>query len=185
MMMKKRIVLFSILALLILAGFMLSPQGATNFDRLVLGSSNYGTDPNPTADLTLQNGELITNSTDGTISIGSANFTIGNLLSLSATDTTSRIRGVGTLKADTMSISGMGNLIAIKGPDQDTVVQISGYTNNTIYYFQAAYDDSTITFRDGGNLKLSGVVNLDANTDRIYGVFIGGNFIMLGSISND
>lgn len=38
---------------------------ATHFDRLVLGSSNYGTDPNPTADVTFQYDEYISNATDG------------------------------------------------------------------------------------------------------------------------
>lgn len=46
----------------------------TNFDRLVLGSGNYGSDPNPTADITFQNDEYISNSTDGTISFGAANL---------------------------------------------------------------------------------------------------------------
>ncbi len=42
---------------------------ATNFDRLVLGSANYGTDPNPTADITFQNDEYISNATDGVMKI--------------------------------------------------------------------------------------------------------------------
>lgn len=50
-------------------------SGATNFTRLVLGESNYGTDPAPTADIVLQNDEYISNSSDGTISFGAANLT--------------------------------------------------------------------------------------------------------------
>ncbi|MFX0184090.1 MAG: hypothetical protein ACFE95_13490 [Candidatus Hodarchaeota archaeon] len=52
---------------------------ASNFARIVLGTSNYGTDPNTTADITLQNDEYITNSTDGTIDFGAATLsTTGN-----------------------------------------------------------------------------------------------------------
>lgn len=56
---------------------------ATHFDRIVLGTDNFGTDPNPTADLTFQYDEYITNATDGTVGFGAANlvttggFTLG------------------------------------------------------------------------------------------------------------
>jgi len=68
---------------LLLVGFALG-SGATNFDRLVLGSGNYGTDPNSTADITFQNDEYIDNSTNGVLDVGSANITSdgSNTLSL-------------------------------------------------------------------------------------------------------
>lgn len=55
-------------------GVILALAAATNLDRLVLGSDNYGTDPNPTADITLQYDEYITNATDGTIDFGAADL---------------------------------------------------------------------------------------------------------------
>lgn len=71
---NKILVIFNVILLLFISFTGYKYLSATNFDRLVLGSGNYGTDPNPTADLTLQNGEFITNSTDGTIGFGSANI---------------------------------------------------------------------------------------------------------------
>jgi hypothetical protein len=52
--------------LLIGAGY----YGASNYDRLVLGVNNFGEDPSPTSDIVLQNDEVISNSTDGTVIIG-------------------------------------------------------------------------------------------------------------------
>ncbi len=49
--------------------------GASNFDRLVLGSGNYGTDPNTTADITGQNDEYISNYVNGQWDFGAANLT--------------------------------------------------------------------------------------------------------------
>jgi len=86
--MKNRWILFVAISLLMFFGFALS--GATNFDHLVLGTGNYGTDPNPTADVTLQNDEYITNSVDGTIDFGAAD------LATSGTATFTSI-GAGTL----------------------------------------------------------------------------------------
>lgn len=57
--------------------FVLVFAGATNFDRIVLGSGNYNSDPNTTADITLQNDEYISNYTDGTITFGSDNIAFG------------------------------------------------------------------------------------------------------------
>ena len=57
----------------------LAYAGVTNFDRLVLGSGNFGTDPNSTADITFQNDEYISNATDGTLDFGAATLsTTGN-----------------------------------------------------------------------------------------------------------
>lgn len=55
--------------------------GATNFGRIVLGDDNIGEDPNPTADITGQNDEYISNYTNGTWNMGDANLTFtGDLL---------------------------------------------------------------------------------------------------------
>jgi len=62
---------------------------STNFDRLVLGSGNYGEDPNPTADITLQNDEYISNYTDGTIDFGAANLLTTGTLGAGAATLTS------------------------------------------------------------------------------------------------
>lgn len=65
----------------ILLGFFLAlfavmlMAGATNFDRLVLGSDNYGADPNTSADIVFQNDEYVDNSTDGTLDFGAAILT--------------------------------------------------------------------------------------------------------------
>ena len=74
---KSNLIIFILLGFCfqLFLGSVIHNAGASNFDRLVLGSGNYGLDPNPTADITLQNGEYITNSTDGTIGFGSANLT--------------------------------------------------------------------------------------------------------------
>ena len=53
---------------------------ASHMDRLVLGSGNYGTDPNTTADITGQYDEYWSNATDGTWDAGAANITnTGNI----------------------------------------------------------------------------------------------------------
>lgn len=56
--------------ILLIFGFIF--PAASNFDRLVLGSGNYETDPNSTADITFQNDEYLTNYTDGTIATNAA-----------------------------------------------------------------------------------------------------------------
>lgn len=65
----------SLLVALFVGGALAWASGATNFTRIVLGSSNYASDPAPTADIVLQNDEYISNSSDGTINFGAANLT--------------------------------------------------------------------------------------------------------------
>ncbi|HUX54269.1 MAG TPA: hypothetical protein VMV56_07640 [Williamwhitmania sp.] len=57
----KKFLLFSI-AFLLLAGSLFA--GATNYDRLVLGSTNYHTDPHPTADIVGRYDGYFSNETD-------------------------------------------------------------------------------------------------------------------------
>lgn len=176
-----------------LVGF--SYYGATNFDRIVLGSSNFGEDPNTTADITLQNDEYISNSTDGTLDFGAANLTtsgtlapttvtLGNLFSFGARDS---IRlGYGLSGLDTLPISGLGNIICIRSPNNDTVELITGGVAGTLYIFQAAYDDSTVFIADGNNIKSSGLLTLDAGTDRVMFFYDGTNFTQVAAVqSND
>jgi len=63
-----------ITGLLLFVFFVIVYAGATNFDRLVLGSGNYSTDPNTTADITFQNDEYIDNTTNGRLDFGGANL---------------------------------------------------------------------------------------------------------------
>lgn len=60
--------------LLVLSVIVMASGQASNFARIVLGTANYGTDPNTTADITFQNDEYISNATDGTLDFGSANL---------------------------------------------------------------------------------------------------------------
>lgn len=63
-----------IFSIVILAGTVRNYYGATNFDRLVLGTGNFETDPNPTKDLTFQNDEFISNDVNGRLDFGAANI---------------------------------------------------------------------------------------------------------------
>lgn len=188
----------ALIALILIALVGFSYYGATNFDRLVLGSGNYGEDPNSTADITFQNDEYITNSVDGTLDIGSANLTttgtvtttgtlapttvtLGNLFSFGARDS---IRLEDDL--DSLNISGLGNIICIRSPVNDTVEYIKNGVAGTLYIFQAAYDDSTVFILDGGNIKTSGLLTLDAGTDRVMFFYDGTNFTQVAAVqSND
>lgn len=64
-------------------------SGATNFSRLVLGDSNFGSDPNTTADITLQNDEYISNYVNGRIDFGAANLLTTGTLGAGASTVTS------------------------------------------------------------------------------------------------
>lgn len=93
-----------------------------------------------------------------------------------------RLQGV----LDTLPLTGLGNIICIRSPNQDTVEVITGGVTGTMYIFQAAYDDSTVFIADGGNLKTSGLLTLDAATDRVIFFYDGTNFTQLTAVqSND
>ena len=188
------------IAFIVLALVGFSYYGATNFDRIVLGSGNFGEDPNTTADITGQNDEYISNYSNGTWDFGSATLstsgtissatstpttlTVGNIFSFGARDSV-RL-GYGLSGLDTLPISGLGNLICIRSPNNDTVEVITGGVANTLYIFQAAYDDSTVFIADGGNIKTNGLLTLDAATDRVMFVYDGTNFTQVSAVqSND
>jgi len=81
--------------------------GASNFDRLVLGEANFGTDPNPTADITGVNDEYISNYSNGQWDFGAANLVSTGTLNVGALTTTTFIKGRDTLNGavDSLKIS--------------------------------------------------------------------------------
>ncbi len=124
--------------LLVFAFFVIVFAAATNYDRLVLGSGNYGTDPNPTADITLQNDEYITNSTDGQISFGAANLLTTGTLGAGATTISSLTLGAvsntefGYLDGVTSAIQTQLNAKApLLNPTFTNIVNISDSLNVT------------------------------------------------------
>lgn len=118
--------------------FLLVYAGATNFDRIVLGSGNYGSDPNSTADITLQNDEYISNSSDGTISFGSAILSTSGALSSGTIISSGDISGVdliadsaaGEIKLGVLSV---GTASFTTTDTEDTVV-ISGSLASDLYF---------------------------------------------------
>jgi hypothetical protein len=78
--------------------------GASNFDRLVLGEANFGTDPNPTADITGVNDEYISNYSDGQWDFGAANLVSTGTLNVGALTTTTFIKGRDTLNGTVDSV---------------------------------------------------------------------------------
>jgi len=86
--------------------FIVVYAGASNFDRLVLGSGNYGTDPNTTADITFQNDEYISNVVDGTLNFGAANLTTTGSITGGATSLTGNVSfGVDSSKGIVLAAS--------------------------------------------------------------------------------
>lgn len=148
---RNRIALIALI-LVALVGF--SYYGATNFDRIVLGSGNFGEDPNTTADITGQNDEYISNSTDGTWDMGSANITTtGNVTGL--LDLGSTVVGVDTFTTtgttDTVTISGAaatdvylitGRLTA--GVDQQDVLQWQALSGKLVVHRLASGESALI-----------------------------------------
>ena len=106
--------------------------GATNFDRLVLGSGNYSTDPNTTADITLQNDEYISNATDGVIELNAAtlnvNATVAGTNIFATTDSADTVVISGTLSSDIFVVSG----VFTAGVDQQDVLQVTAKTDTLI-----------------------------------------------------
>lgn len=86
----KHAVVFLPLIALLFIGAGKAYFGATNFDRIVLGESNFGEDPNSTADITGANDEYISNATNGTWDFGAAGLTTtGSIAGSLAGDTNS------------------------------------------------------------------------------------------------
>ena len=94
----------------------------------------------------------------------------------------------GTTKNDTMTLAALSagqNVIALQrnGAAGDTVKAIEGTTNllNGFYLFKILVDDSSVTFIDGGNLKLNGNFTLDKTDDRLLLEWDGTNFYTMGT----
>jgi len=172
--------------------------GATNFDRIVLGSGNYETDPNITADITLQNDEYITNGTDGTIDFGAANLlTTGNasitgnitdalgyrysgFLTVATTDATEL--------ADTLKLASTKYAlikVRIAGSGADSVHVATGLLANQLYIFKAVHTDSSVVFVDGGNLILGGTRTLDGDDDILVCFSDGTSLIEVAFANNE
>lgn len=130
--MKNRIFLALILSAIVVMGFSLA--GATNFDRLVLGSSNYGEDPNTTADITGQNDEYLSNYTDGEWNLGSASLNVGTAICGTNVFAT-------TAETDTVTISGVttDDIFVVSpqytaGVDQQDVLEWEAITGKLVVH---------------------------------------------------
>ena len=123
--MKNKIIGISIILALAFAGANIYKEieSATNFERLVLGASNFGTDPNPTADITLQNGAYITNTTSGTLGLSAvtlnASATICDTNAFTTTATEDTVTISGALVGDKYIVSGRYTA----GVDQQDVLE--------------------------------------------------------------
>lgn len=138
-------ILISILAVAsILFGFVLA--GATNFDRLVLGSGNYSTDPNTTADITLQNDEYISNVTDGTLLLSAAtldvNGTVAGTNVFTTTAAADTVVIAGTLSTDIFIVSGVRTSGTV---DQQDVLQAYAKTD-TLIVIRLASGESALKY---------------------------------------
>ena len=116
----------------ILFGFVAA--GVTNFDRLVLGSGNYGTDPNSTADITFQNDEYISNSTDGELNFGAStlNFdaTVVGTDAFTTTGTVDTVTISGAAATDIYFVNGK----YLNGVDQQDVLEWKAETGRLLVY---------------------------------------------------
>lgn len=96
--------------------------GASNFDRIVLGSGNYESDPYPTADIVLQNDEYITNYTDGTVGIVGNTVVTGKVTASDSMRVHGPLKITGVLKvpatvayADSFSTTAVGDTVNVAG----------------------------------------------------------------------
>jgi len=127
--MKNKIIGISIILALAFAGanFYKDIAEAVNFDRIILGASNYGSDPNPTADITMQNDESISNSTDGLVSIVSPSITVSATVCgtnvFTTTSDTDHVDITGALATDIYFVSGFYTA----GVDQQDVLEWQAY----------------------------------------------------------
>ena len=134
-----------LIGLLLFVFFIVIYAGATNFDRLVLGSGNYSTDPNTTADITFQNDEYIDNTTNGRLDMGAANLlTTGTIGGGVITGTGFTIGSAGITEAELElldGITGSGSLTTAE------LLYVDGVTSaiQTQLNAKAALIDPTFT----------------------------------------
>lgn len=192
------LMLFFAFIMAIVTGGVNDRQGATNFDYIVFGSGNYGTDPNPGKDITGQNDNWISNDAAGTWSLNGALGISSTLAVTGASTLTGGLTGAVTYDAvDTAAIdndgatntdtlvfsSGMSNIICVGNVNGDTITQVRTPTANKIYVIKAAA--GSLWFIDGGNMKLGGTRLLDNVSDRLTVVSDGTNIYEIGFVNND
>ncbi len=129
----------------IFAGEKASKAGATNFDRIVLGESNFGTDPNTTADITLQNDEYITNAVDGLVNIVSPSLKVSSTVCVTDTFTTTsdtdNVAITGALSTDIYVVSPFYTA----GVDQQDVLQWQAF-NGYLKVWRLASGESALKY---------------------------------------
>jgi len=134
----------ALITLIVVALVGFSYYGATNFDRIVLGSGNFGTDPNTTADITLQNDEYISNATDGDVTIGgnldllATNIGVDTFTTTAASDTVT-ISGAAT--TDIYFVTGKYTA----GVDQQDVLQWQALSGKLVV-FRLASGESALQY---------------------------------------
>jgi len=152
---KKNIIIFALVVFSIGAMGFVFTDLQTNFERLVLGSANYGQDPNPTADITGQNDEQISNYTNGRWDFGAANIlttgTVGG--------------GAGTFTAlntfDSLQVKGVGRVGAIgTGTVQPAYTQKFSVTNGLLANVFAMFNSRGTSIAKVDSVGLATVVGL-------------------------
>jgi len=134
--------------LLVLSVIVMASGQASNFARIVLGTANYGTDPNTTADITFQNDEYISNATDGTLDFGAALFTTTG--TYDATISTAVAGGeTGVYSYISQATTALtGELIGVRGNSRSNVASPSGTIMGGKFQagnMSAGYNASTVT----------------------------------------
>lgn len=160
--MKKNIFIGVLVVLVI--SFAIAGGVASNFTRIVLGDSNFGSDPNTTADITGQNDEYISNYTDGSWDIGSANIVTTGALDLSAT-TSKRDSFTTTAVKDTVVLTGLTSSYRLHVTQVTTLASATPDTGSQAYYAYFLNTDSAVVGRivknsTGSTLKSAGIYDI-------------------------
>jgi hypothetical protein len=108
-----------------------TPPGATNFDRIVLGEGNFGSDPNATADITLQNDEYISNSSDDTVSISGV-LSTNNITAAYLTATGLNLDSGVTVGQDVFTTTAETDTVVIPGASTADMYFITGNFTSAI-----------------------------------------------------
>ena len=149
-------------------------DGATNFDRIVTGSNNYGTDPNSSADITLSNDEYIDNATDGTIDLYATTVKCAD--DLYVTDNISNLDSIITafVCKSTVKIMGAATL--------DEVI-IADYVNLDDTLDAKVIIDTILkvvsTSSFGGNMTISDYIDCSDTLDVKHAICTTGVFVTL------
>lgn len=175
--------------LLFLSVIVMASGQASNFARIVLGTANYGTDPNTTADITFQNDEYIDNSTDGTLDFGAANLT---------TTGTTDFSGDFTFENDEKLVNDTDADFEIVADDSaaslldfilTTSIDTSDIVDNMYINMFFRWDDDTTADTDWGTIRLtaSDVTNDSRDSYFTFKSFIANSektLLTLGNTAN-